>query len=1511
MKKSPARSQPETLKRNNVIAPTKIDAEPSAAPEIIDADPSMMSIVASAQTVQDDIFGAHVNKPLDHASYGNNGKYAVMGLDVDAITRKASASAPNADTTADHTKNILGKGHEKASDASNKTNESAKKDDVASPADKKVAVTSGTNRDDVLTGTEKGDQIDGGNGDDIITGKAGADTLLGGNGDDEIDGGAGDDLINGGNGNDYLVGGSGNDTLNGGNGDDVLVAGPGRDLLIGGNGKDLYVFTKDSLGTGLTTTTLMVDKDDTIDLTHLDLYHAEESAFSGKAGEMLVLRSGSVTTLQGDVDGDGKADIEINVIGEADAVPDMLLLAPAPVKPVPAEPIPVDPAPLEPELEPEPEPEPVEPNPLDPTPIEPEPQPAPVEPAPVDPAPVEPEPVEPEPAPVRADGFKAFWFVTSGSVNRLSDVNFDVEPENVGILDSISFKSSSAPFWEHGPADHFAGRIAGDLTIEKTGTYTFYLNSDDGSALRLGGETAIDNDGAHRMVEKSVTIDLKAGAIPLEVIYFERNGGQVLELSWSGPDTGGKRTPLNADHVSHVIDAVVVPQPEPQPQPEPVDPDSVDPAPVDSAPVEQTPTDPAPVNPAPAEPIQAVISATAQEDRVAQLEIPGSVTNGQQISLIRILEQPETGHVSVSPDNGITLVMTDAQKGFAQVAFSYEVTLADNTVVRVDANVDLTPAQNADGWSLGEGYMLETESHGNLILEHGDNHRKIFVSGGEHALTKEDIAAMEGTTVAAIEKTYGGWGNWLSKNSEYGATEDMALTADLGMALWNATTAFKTTSNWLLFERGYEYSEAQRLFTRGANGESELNPLVVTAYGEGEDPQLGDMNIVQNQSANMVITGVKLGSAQALLGANLLIDNVTVTKEGNFQNVNGLTIRRSDFVDIFREVPLNDTDTWAQHINRISGTYIANSKGVRLESNLFDHNGWADGYDYNLAATSPMPPSMYSHNIYIQSNNYDVSLVDNIIMRGASFGAQVRSGGFIEDNAFIDNNAAVNFFGGDKNAAGQSLGNYTLMNGNLITSAGHKRVSSQEGALAFGIDDFGKQTSLIENIIAHMADPANAAEIAAKFVTHHALSKNDTRFFDDTIIYRWASGHKSQSNSLDSNTEGRDVVRMDKTTIQQFASQLLVKEGATIADLAALLRAQAHGQLDAVVDADLIIAFFREGFGLDISARTGSETLVFTPDERGDGMRWDNRLNWSTNDLPGTREGDSVNLAGNAVYFGNYTETVDDFEFGDFGKLVATSGKLTIDGNIGVSEMGASLSIERAGQIWIDGYRDSDILKIDIAGGRFANKGDIIGMIDMHVSNNAQALLAIHGGSFELIDDSSLVIEGSRVKVGFDGHNGDTGVLRMHDGSTLSFTADVAGLSTLGEFRSGTFGKAPEIDTAIRLNGDLKIDVSAWAAGSASVSETLIKADEILGSFDSIEVIGMLGDRNATIVIDYDADEFRFVMGPANGTGTGEISTLVIGADSATNWQQKADMQDLWQALHDPHLSPVDDPLSL
>jgi Ca2+-binding RTX toxin-like protein len=102
---------------------------------------------------------------------------------------------------------------------------------------------------DVLIGGNGNDDLRGQAGDDVLRGDAGNDRLLGYEGADELDGGTGDDFLDGAIGNDILLGGAGNDTLNGGNNDDVLNGGAGNDDLIGGNGADTYVFSASDDGT--------------------------------------------------------------------------------------------------------------------------------------------------------------------------------------------------------------------------------------------------------------------------------------------------------------------------------------------------------------------------------------------------------------------------------------------------------------------------------------------------------------------------------------------------------------------------------------------------------------------------------------------------------------------------------------------------------------------------------------------------------------------------------------------------------------------------------------------------------------------------------------------------------------------------------------------------------------------------------------------------------------------------------------------------------------------------------------------------------------------------------------------------------------------------------------------------------------------------------------------------------------------------------------------------------------
>ncbi|WP_162415392.1 alkaline phosphatase family protein [Cyclobacterium roseum] len=125
-----------------------------------------------------------------------------------------------------------------------------------------------------------------------------------------------------------------------------------------------------------------------------------------------------------------------------------------------------------------------------------------------------------------------------GKVNwKYAEGNFTQVPD-FAILDVIASGKSSEISLDEIPhrADHFALHYTANLVLPTSGTYTFFLKSDDGSFLLLNGEKVIDNDGSHSTKEKTASLYLEAGILPLEVYYFDDIAGEALEVSFAGPD---------------------------------------------------------------------------------------------------------------------------------------------------------------------------------------------------------------------------------------------------------------------------------------------------------------------------------------------------------------------------------------------------------------------------------------------------------------------------------------------------------------------------------------------------------------------------------------------------------------------------------------------------------------------------------------------------------------------------------------------------------------------------------------------------------------------------------------------------------------------------------------------------------------------------------------------------------------------------------------------------------------
>jgi VCBS repeat-containing protein len=159
----------------------------------------------------------------------------------------------------------------------------------------------------------------------------GIENLTGGQGNDWLRGDAGANTLTGSAGNDTLQGFGGIDTLNGGDGNDALYGGAGKDTLIGGAGADRFVYSAigDSPVGGSSSSDAITDfshpQGDTIDLSAIDantglagdqgFTFIGSAAFGHDAGELRFETVSGVTSVYGDINGDGTADFQIRLSG--------------------------------------------------------------------------------------------------------------------------------------------------------------------------------------------------------------------------------------------------------------------------------------------------------------------------------------------------------------------------------------------------------------------------------------------------------------------------------------------------------------------------------------------------------------------------------------------------------------------------------------------------------------------------------------------------------------------------------------------------------------------------------------------------------------------------------------------------------------------------------------------------------------------------------------------------------------------------------------------------------------------------------------------------------------------------------------------------------------------------------------------------------------------------------------------------------------------------------------------
>lgn len=92
---------------------------------------------------------------------------------------------------------------------------------------------------------------------------------------------------------------------------------------------------------------------------------------------------------------------------------------------------------------------------------------------------------------------------------------------------------------------YFAYEYEGYLKVPKSGRYTIYNMTNDGSILYVDNQEFINTDGGHPAFETFKTVALKKGTYKISQKYFQMAGGYKNAVSWEGPGIKKQEIPAN------------------------------------------------------------------------------------------------------------------------------------------------------------------------------------------------------------------------------------------------------------------------------------------------------------------------------------------------------------------------------------------------------------------------------------------------------------------------------------------------------------------------------------------------------------------------------------------------------------------------------------------------------------------------------------------------------------------------------------------------------------------------------------------------------------------------------------------------------------------------------------------------------------------------------------------------------------------------------------------------------
>lgn len=117
--------------------------------------------------------------------------------------------------------------------------------------------------------------------------------------------------------------------------------------------------------------------------------------------------------------------------------------------------------------------------------------------------------------------------------------------ETTAEVTKVGFPCDSNPYKDK----EISLRYQGFLKVDKDGTYSFSVMSDDQGKLRLGSNVVVDNEDSTHTTEGSAK--LKPGLYPIVIDYQNNVGAACLVVNWKSENAGNVWLPLSEAQLLH------------------------------------------------------------------------------------------------------------------------------------------------------------------------------------------------------------------------------------------------------------------------------------------------------------------------------------------------------------------------------------------------------------------------------------------------------------------------------------------------------------------------------------------------------------------------------------------------------------------------------------------------------------------------------------------------------------------------------------------------------------------------------------------------------------------------------------------------------------------------------------------------------------------------------------------------------------------------------------------------